>query len=861
VEWNNQIYRLQVAGHHQQAWVLANAAIKRFPKDADIAARRAAVGRQLAADLLSADVGNDSDKALAHARAAIDYAPHDINIRLFLMRALIDDGKLDAVKEAALRASREIDDASASWIVLAYFQQHEDDRATALTSYAKARASADMNNAKRRILGAISADAGAAAGDGQAMLDALDGLPDSDENVAQRRRLGVALRDGQVDKAVVMSALPLTPPAVDCIIHRSDVWCGVTDPFTPYQRLQKLLDKVPAVDSDVPEQDVRNLLALASLVGGSSPEVQAEVAKVRAYLSAKAAHLAVIAGRPPEEIITKVQQAVADAPDDMFLRLLLIKFLLEQRRYADAQEQASEAMAIDEEDVSPLVMRAMARQQLGQRDLARADFAKALASQTLDTDGLLTVRLIAADAAMAAGEPAEAVSILQPYANGSDPAVAERLLLARLVADGELAAPKFANPSLEQHITPYGLVSTLQPAGSGGYAVAGMVYQALSEQHAKAALELAEELAHRYPKDMNYQRLWMRALAAAGQWEQAQAMAATLGEELPESEHVYLALAAGRPAEALAAFRHMDEQGKLDEKSLRSAAFIALAAGDRPVAREYFKRSIDASEDGRLPLEPQDAFNTRRAVGELEREWGGYATLSYRGAAGLPGSMMSGAMGNSAQLGTEAWWRPPALVGYGTFVDLYARTYQTLYSQTSGMAGSATMQGALGVRVKPLSSQTVILSFERLVPIGNQALSDWLARLGYSNGFGSDLRVDAPSWWTGDLFAETGRYLQSKSHYVTSQARLGRSLRVTALDVGAAKAVLWPYAVLAADYNTDFPIRRAVGAGAGVNLRYWFREDRYRAPRSYVDFSVQYRSALSGDKRARGLFVQMLFSY
>ncbi|MNN34399.1 hypothetical protein D3C81_1482050 [compost metagenome] len=49
--------------------------------------------------------------------------------------------------------------------------------------------------------------------------------------------------------------------------------------------------------------------------------------------------------------------------------------------------------------------------------------------------------------------------------------------------------------------------------------------------------------------------------------------------------------------------------------------------------------------------------------------------------------------------------------------------------------------------------------------------------------------------------------------------------------------------------------------GPGVNMRYWFREDHYKAPQSYVDFSLQYRFKLSGDDRAEGVVLRTTFSY
>ena len=75
------------------------------------------------------------------------------------------------------------------------------------------------------------------------------------------------------------------------------------------------------------------------------------------------------------------------------------------------------------------------------------------------------------------------------------------------------------------------------------------------------------------------------------------------------------------------------------------------------------------------------------------------------------------------------------------------------------------------------------------------------------------------------------------------------------------KTVLFPHAVAAAEYNSLLVDKLSVGAGPGVSLRHWFREDKYDAPRSYVDFSLQYRFRLSGDDRAKGLFLTSLLSY
>ena len=50
-------------------------------------------------------------------------------------------------------------------------------------------------------------------------------------------------------------------------------------------------------------------------------------------------------------------------------------------------------------------------------------------------------------------------------------------------------------------------------------------------------------------------------------------------------------------------------------------------------------------------------------------------------------------------------------------------------------------------------------------------------------------------------------------------------------------------------------------AGVGISTRYWFRDSKYDAPRSYVDLSVQYRLRITGDDRARGVFFGAIYSY
>ncbi len=353
------------------------------------------------------------------------------------------------------------------------------------------------------------------------------------------------------------------------------------------------------------------------------------------------------------------------------------------------------------------------------------------------------------------------------------------------------------------------------------------------------------------------------ALADLGRKSEARSRFAQLqaGGELRNASDLdlaYLAARIGDDAAARESFARADAAGKLPETSLQDSAYTALRAGRDSEAVEYFKRTIDAADSLKLRLEPQMLFNTRRAVADITREGGVIASLIYRGGgSGLVSGFGAtpGIVGNkTAQLGVEAYWRP---FGYrnGRYVEVFARGFETLYSQVGGATGGDSLQTALGIRWKPFSTHNAVLSLSRVFTKG--AEDDWLAQAAYSLDLGTDLRVDVSDWWTTRVAAEVGHYMHNPQTYGLASAQVGKSFRMA----GDGKTVVFPHAVAAAEYNSRLVDKLSVGAGPGVSLRHWFREDKYAAPRSYVDFSLQYRFHLSGDERAKGLFLTSLISY
>lgn len=327
----------------------------------------------------------------------------------------------------------------------------------------------------------------------------------------------------------------------------------------------------------------------------------------------------------------------------------------------------------------------------------------------------------------------------------------------------------------------------------------------------------------------------------------------------------YLASNIGDDDVATSAFQRSDLSDGLGILALQDAAYASVRSGHDQQAIAYLIRAVDAKEKD-TPLELRDSttiqslLNIRRTIAEVSRSWGAIASVSFRGATLATGAGLNSdaASNDSVQIGTELYWRP---YGYrnGKLFEIYARAFETPYSSGGGLTGASSLQGSVGMRLKPFSESNMIFAIGNLFPVNSKASRDWLAQVAYSNGEGGELRVDTSDWWTQQVYVEAGHYLQQQQSYGTGNARWGRSYR---LDDISSDLVAFPHAVLAADYNTDYAQRSAVGFGVGLQLRYWYRQDTHNAHRSYVDFSLQYRTKISGDEqRAKGTFFTVLTSY
>jgi tetratricopeptide (TPR) repeat protein len=616
--------------------------------------------------------------------------------------------------------------------------------------------------------------------------------------------------------------------ARDAIRQRPDV-----------NRLRRLLVEALAASGDLEEAD-RTASGFVE-AGIQDPELVQQRDRVRERISQRA----IAAGRPGQQqtisdpsfqaadraykayarkdyatAIEQARKAVELDPDRRDYRLLLINTLSAGKRPEEAERVATAALADHPGDGEILAQRGYIRVTLRRHAAAADDFAAALQARRSPVRNTRALRLALADASLTAKQPQRALDALKGLRGERSYAVAARAGFALLaLGRREEALDAFRNAASHG--------ATAQEKATVTSAEIGLLVD----------LDRRDEARRRFAEAQSV----LSPLAALD----LAYLANRVGDDRTADEHFSRARAAGQ----------LKGLGYVD------AAYAAKRLYKNDSAAELLKAAIDEAASGRLAIEPQYLFGLRREVGELERTWGAYASLLY-GTVGVMPSVPFAPVptaGNVLQAGTEIYWRPPG-IGYrnGAIVEVFGRVFQTLSDETDGPTGISTAQGSVGARWKPFSSFNLVLEASRLFPIGEYARTDGLLRAAFSDGRGTDLRVDVSDWWTWQVYGDLGYYVEEKQTVGAFEARVGRSFR---MDGISNRLVLTPFLSVGGGYDSLLDTPEAVGAGAGLNLRYWFRESKHTAPMSFIDINVQYRAKLAGDDRAQGAFAGITVSY
>ncbi|BDU68788.1 peptidase [Geothrix oryzae] len=322
----------------------------------------------------------------------------------------------------------------------------------------------------------------------------------------------------------------------------------------------------------------------------------------------------------------------------------------------------------------------------------------------------------------------------------------------------------------------------------------------------------------------------------------------------PQDRHAALELAYAyvgrhRDAEALDHF-----SAGLDDQSLPGtwldAAYAAKRLGKNSEAVRYFTRGMDARRASGQ-TSPEFDYGLRREVETLSRSWGLASGSFYRQSILLPGVASRDKL---LQQGLEAYWQPEFLAQNGRMVQVFAQVFENLYSGNSATTGGPTLQGVVGVRAKPFSSENVVFTAEKLVALGRLSLNDWMFRAAYSADAGLDLRPWERDWNYWRLFTEGAAFAKTGQYVHQLEVRAGHAWRMKTSD---GRDMLAPHLVLAGDFDNRVNPRYAGGFGIGASLRHWFREDRHHAPASWLELTLQARAQLGSADRGKGLFLTL----
>lgn len=549
-------------------------------------------------------------------------------------------------------------------------------------------------------------------------------------------------------------------------------------------------------------------LAAPDAASASAPAGPGYAAGDAAYKAADRGDLA--------EAERQARIAVGREPRNRNYRLLLISVLGRLGRTAEADRESAAYEATFGPDAQLSAQRGYMAQQAGDKARAREFFATALSLTGLSPDQAHDIRLTLADLWAEAGDQAAVLQALAPLAQERSYAVQSRRAYA-LNALGQTTS------ALEAFQVARAAATTDQQRGAMErgriYALAKLGRTA----EARGAFLAADKAG------------WLVVADA----DEAAELAASLGLD----------------ARAQELFAEAERKGQMKPSMWFDAAFSAERLGRKGVAARDFEHGLAAARAGQMTLPAQTTLQIRREVAELTRHWGAYASIFY-GQNGTVGStnLLNGR--GVSQVGGEVYYRPE-WSPWGAQVQVFGRAFETLDGPRGTATGGKTAQGWVGLEVKPLRSQNVVIEASRLMKIGSLAENDWMLRAAWSANVGllpQPGRRDWPMWMA---YVEGARLTEHREDLGFADLRYGRTFSLT--RDGNWLAAPFVGAVWA--YDNKIARRSALGAGPGLMVRSWFRETPDKAPQSYIDYTLQYRARVSGDRRAEGLFGTISLSY
>jgi len=277
--------------------------------------------------------------------------------------------------------------------------------------------------------------------------------------------------------------------------------------------------------------------------------------------------------------------------------------------------------------------------------------------------------------------------------------------------------------------------------------------------------------------------------------------------------------------------------------------YLNLRLGDEAQADSWFHKAIDAhrqetlTDPEEMAARDQRVYRLRSEVAQIENDVDGTLYSVFRRGSGNGAPNPIGRSLSQSQGGAEAAYRLPIPgLGHGRMVEAFGRVLWG-YKPDSLRIRSNSYQGGVGLRAKPFARQNLVLSFERLVSLGNAARDDWLARVGYSWSLGTGFDPFRTSWPYLTIYGDAAlAFPTGPDLFLTGEIRAGGSWRI------GDRFSVTPHLVIVGSRQEDGPVTtRLIEAGPGIALKYYFDDSTYRAFGANAEVLLQYRAKLAGN--------------
>jgi Flp pilus assembly protein TadD len=266
--------------------------------------------------------------------------------------------------------------------------------------------------------------------------------------------------------------------------------------------------------------------------------------------------------------------------------------------------------------------------------------------------------------------------------------------------------------------------------------------------------------------------------------------------------------------------------------------YLYLGLGENGKAIEQFKWVIDNQQlYPRETEEERDGLarrieGLRQTINAVEPHWTvyGYTNLCLTGRYCDRRFRALESLISTNQGGLEVDYQPPD-IGFvnGRTFQPFARAFWNYAPGTIHPQGNS-FQGGAGIHYKPLADYNLVVSGERLIKLGANAINNWEGRISFSTSAGYEIDPVAQKWAYNLLYVDLAGTAQSPHQALAYvDGRDGVSFKL------ADRFAISPFVYAIFRGNYGIGANTSAETGIGASLRGFFDEDRYHSPRAALE--------------------------